>query len=188
MRYGVSATDPSVYWTRLHTYRNDDVIRAPVITSCLFVNITGTAATSGGSAPAWNTALGATTTDGGITWQAIDPSESLIQDNTVTWAVRCHAGIMADCMIYVDSVSLSEFTGAGVHMRGSLATSSYPKSSVSFWRLQDVSVLHCNGGIFVAGYDDNGGYASGCTVHGSAKSNVEKIMAFGTMVLPAPRG
>jgi hypothetical protein len=26
MRYGVSATDPSVYWTPLHTYRNGDVM------------------------------------------------------------------------------------------------------------------------------------------------------------------
>src|SRR5690242_21273477 len=43
---------------------------------------------------------------------------------------------------------------------------SLPISNINFWRLQNVSVLYCNGGIFVAGYDDNGGYATGCTVYG----------------------
>lgn len=123
-----------------------------------------TAGTSGGSEPTWDTTAGHTTTSGTVTFTARNAISGgyWIQDNTVVWAPKVHAGILMMSRAAVKDCYIYNTTNAGVYIRGNSA--GYPLTNANGWYLERVRVQQCGIGIMCSGGDSNVGTAISCDV------------------------
>ena len=133
-----------------------------LITSAVFRVTTptpGAVATSGGTRPVWDTTLGNTTTSGGVTFTAVDFSDSWVTDGTALWAAKVHSGILIKARAYVSNVFVYNATNAAITIRANTASGNANGSEV-----RNCRAYICGIGFMVSGADSNVCLFSGCSV------------------------
>ncbi|HZM84325.1 MAG TPA: glycosyl hydrolase family 28-related protein [Candidatus Limnocylindrales bacterium] len=123
-----------------------------------------TAGTKSGSEPTWNTAIGATTTDGTVTWTARSAAGQWAVDGDATsgvvWRCRVAAGIFIRAHgVAVRECRFFQFTNAAVQIESQPAPAGHPASNANSFHLRDLRIVQCGVGVAVRGYDTSAGLA-----------------------------
>lgn len=144
-------------WGPTTSQANGTVVKPRNRTGYVYVN-NGSTGTTGSSEPAWNTTIGGTTSDGGVTW-------------TTTVA----AGVQMLAFASVHDCSFQNWSGNGIHIEASV-----PDSNANSWRVKDCFIQGSGGsGIFTRGTDANGGYCLGCIFDGNEAYGINEISFLG---------
>jgi hypothetical protein len=92
-------------WGRAHAvstaYLVGDIVRPS--TGNTYVYMASVAGTSAGSAPTWPTVIGATVTDGTVTWTCVGRYVWRFSSDPATWAAPFSAGPFRHAVLYDDS-------------------------------------------------------------------------------------
>lgn len=156
------------------TYRYGQIVRGStdqlpiaangsnLITSAFF-RVTSPAASlsgvAGGTRPVWNTAPGATTVSGGVTFTAVDTVQSWIIDGSCVWACKVHAGIYSKSHVTIRNTQVFGASNAGIYIRANSDSGNANHS-----HLEKVNVIQSGEGIHVTGADANMITAINCYV------------------------
>ena len=133
-----------------------------------------TAGTKAGSEPAWNTTVGATTTDGAVTWTARNAAGQWAVDGDaadgVVWRCRVAAGIYIRAHgVAVRECRFLQFTNAAVQIESQPAPAGHPASNANSFHLRDLRIVRCGVGVAVRGFDTSAGLAELVDVEGCGR-------------------
>ena len=132
----------------------------PVLFECTGAGTSG----PGPNEPAWNPLVGGTTPDLGVTWTCrADPS--VFKDGDAWWCCRASPGIWLRTQAYVQNVSVSGFTNAGILIQSQdLFEGLRTPTNVNHWQLYNAAIHACGLGVAVLGTDCQGGTAVGLEI------------------------